>query len=395
MSNFGLISDVIRKIRYRLARRTVLFNVCDASVNRPKALLHYKTEPFFDPRSVSEYRHTNSWEIVELCRILDKMGYSVDVVDRTERDWVPKDEYVLVIGNASGNSGLRYPFYCRATPSAEHILYATGPNPQVANGLRLARYDALFERTGIRGAPLRVMDAVDMDEIFRVSQAALVLDGNGFSTECYGTAGIPVHNFTPSVSPLAEYSTDWFESRQASRFLCFAGNGFVSKGVDLVVEAFLELPELQLTIAGPEYDPVFWEAYGDSINDAANITYAGFVQIGSAKYREICSTHSWSVHPSAAESACTSVATTMRSGIVPVVTRESSIDVADFGVLLPSEPDEIISQLKTVARALAELSGDEYARMVEKTVDASDRFTQNAYSESVSSALRKAISLPI
>ena len=53
----------------------------------------------------------------------------------------------------------------------------------------------------------------------------------------------PIFNFYPSISPKVKYNKNWFKSRDRGSFLCFAGNGFICKGVDLVIDAFLLNPE--------------------------------------------------------------------------------------------------------------------------------------------------------
>ena len=108
-----------------MLRRRVVYNVCDAPSGWPKALLHYKTEPLFNPLLVKRYVHTNNWEIVEICKILHHAGFQVDVVDRSEREWLPEDEYSLLIGSGSGRAGWRYPYYASKTPGALRVLYAT------------------------------------------------------------------------------------------------------------------------------------------------------------------------------------------------------------------------------------------------------------------------------
>ena len=347
----------------------------------------YKTAPFYDPMSAVEYRHTNSWEILELSQILDRMGYRVDVVDRAERKWIPEDDYQLFIGNASGNSGQRYPIYCRATPTAHHMLYATGPNPDKADVLVIQRYTALEARCGERAEPMRVMDKIDMTEHLLLSDSVLTIDGNGFTSSTYEVGSKPIETFTPSTSPTLSFDARWLDSRQLNSFLCFAGNGFIAKGVDLVVEAFLALPNHNLTIAGPDNDADFWRIYGERITAAPNIHFAGFLDVDGPRYSELVRTCAWSILPAAAEGVCTSVATTMRSGLVPVVTRETSVDTEDFGTLLTSDPDKLIDELIETIPRLASIDRDDYDRRVEAAVNASRAYTQEAFTKSIERAL--------
>jgi glycosyltransferase involved in cell wall biosynthesis len=379
------------KLRDRLRldgikRAATVFNVYNRPEPRPRALLHYKTEPIYDPRVASQYRHTNSWEILELTRILDDLGFTVDVVDRVERKWLPSDRYNVVIGNASGNSGQRYPEYCAATPSAKHVFYGTGPHPVEANRLVIERYDALEDRTGVKGKPMRVMDKVNMPACMANTDAILTIDGNGFTRSTYEPEGKPIETFTSSTSPELAFDRNWLESRRLDSFLCFAGNGFIAKGVDLAVEAFLESPELRLTVAGPGDDRAFWHVYGERIKKAPNIDYVGFLDVAGPVYAELVKTHAWSLLPSTAEGLCTSVATTMRSGLVPVVTHETSVATGDFGVLLPSDPVEINNGLPQTIKALSKTNISEYRQRAISSAEASNAYTQQAFQNSIRQA---------
>ena len=67
---------------------------------RKRALLSYIVHPFSiskdDPRY---YRHINIWRAQEIVRILNRMGYLVDVVDYRDEKYSVQHEYDLFIGH--------------------------------------------------------------------------------------------------------------------------------------------------------------------------------------------------------------------------------------------------------------------------------------------------------
>ena len=71
--------------------------------NKKYLLLHYKNVEMH--KAYFNDRHTNSWEITEIIRVFNILGWNVELVDRTVTNWVPTRNYDLFISNSSGSSG--------------------------------------------------------------------------------------------------------------------------------------------------------------------------------------------------------------------------------------------------------------------------------------------------
>ena len=383
--------DVFYNLRRRMLRQQVIFNVHKAPTSWPKALLHYMTNPFLDPRLARRYSHSNYWEILEICRILDRAGFQVDVVDRSERQWLPQDEYSVFISNASGNSGHRYPVYALEVPGALKIFYATGMEAELSKSLMLARYAAFESRTGVSTEPMRVPYNVDVQSSIAVTDAIICMDGNGYTVRSYKKYNSPSFTITPSVSLSIHFDYAWEKSRNQDSFLCFAGNGFIVKGVDLVVEAFKDMPYLNLFIAGPDTDAGFWAAYGDLIRSCPNIVYEGFLNVDGRRFKELCSRCSFAILPSSSEAACTSIAATMRAGLVPITTPSTSIDDGSAGFLLPSDVNGLIEAIKETATSVSTMAESDYREKVKATRKAAAVFSQAGFSTSFNQALHEII----
>ncbi len=119
-----------------------------------RALLYYKTDPFWDKSCLA--KHTNNWEILEMCRILNTKLFIVDVIDRNVNNFMPKNIYDLFIGLGSGNSGKHFAKYAQILTKAVKVLYATGADPYLSNELALKRYADFHKRTGIKAPPMRI-----------------------------------------------------------------------------------------------------------------------------------------------------------------------------------------------------------------------------------------------
>ena len=324
---------------------------------------------------------------MEICRILHCAGFWIDVVDRQECEWSPDDEYALFIGNASGRAGWRFTHYADRVPSARRILYATSPRADLAAALMRARYEAFESRTGVRAPRMRIPHDVDIQSIVTLSDAIFCFDANGFALESYSKFGLPSYPIVPSTSPKVMFQQTWLASRRRKAFLCIAGDGFVVKGVDLVVEAFSTMSDLSLYVVGSKSDFGFWEAYGSVIASSPNISFEGFVSVSGRRFRDLCGECSYVILPSSSEAACTSVATAMRAGLVPITTRATAVDDGSAGYILASGTNELIDAIRETAIALSRSGIDDYSNRVRTTLRASATFSQAGFTVAFSDAL--------
>ena len=383
--------DILYGAKARLTKRQVVRNLFGSPPTWPKALLHYKTDPLFNARLPQRYTHTNNWEITEICRLLDRAGFQVDVVDRAEANWTPKDEYAVFLGNGSGRAGWRYAHYATNIPSALKIFYATSPEARLAESQMLDRYAAFERRTRVRTNPMRVPSDIDVQTSVLLSDYIFCFDGNGFASDSYRGFARGLSTISPSTSPAVRFDYTWLSTRKNTSFLCFAGDGFVVKGVDLVVEAFSKMPRLSLHIAGPSSDAGFWKAYESVITASSNIHYEGFLAVSGRRFKHLCATCAFVILPSASEAACTSVATAMRAGLVPITTYSTCIDDGTAGYILPARVNELIDAICDTASCLSSMDKGEYAEKVIKTLRASARYSQAGFAASFDDALHNAL----
>jgi glycosyltransferase involved in cell wall biosynthesis len=136
----------------------------------------------------------------------------------------------------------------------------------------------------------------------------------------------------------------------------------VHKGLDLVLEAFVQLPDCHLTVVGPVLnEPEFAAAYRRELFHTPNIRCVGWLDNSGDRV----STRSWN-NPSrtcfcsCSEAGAAAVIETMAAGLIPMVTYEASVDVEDYGVLVKDVVDRNTSCREI--RAIAQMPGDELRR---------------------------------
>jgi len=356
-----------------------------------KAALYYKTEPFF---SGINYSHTNNWEIFQSVEILNRKGFAVDLIDRSNSDWSPSKKFDLFLGLGVGNAGRNFVQHSTASKARVSVLLSMGPQPDISNELVLKRYDIFKERTGVNAPPMRTVTEVTgenfkkiitkADYVFNIGQK------NNNSYKSFLPYGKPVLNFYPSSSPDVKYNNSWAKSRNRNSFLCFAGNGFICKGVDLVVESFLKNPTKTLHICGPQSETAFFNYYKKRISDSPNIKYHGFVTPGGDLFNQLASECSYVIFHSAAEGCCTSVATAMRAGLVPIINPWTGIITEDLVLSEENSDDDGRTIIDTITQTVNEASKmpyDNYVSLTDKTLEQATLFSQDSFTKSYSEAL--------
>jgi len=157
------------------------------------------------------------------------------------------------------------------------------------------------------------------------------------------------------------YEFPWPENRDfvsaKKKFLWLGSYGMVHKGLDLALDAFAGMPELELTVCGrPEKEDDFYRLYEKLLLRSPNIRLHGWLDMATPGFAEIAHTHAAVIYPSSAEGGAGSVIHCMHAGMLPVCTAEASIDLMDFGVPVGSGTVEAVQQ---ACRSVADMSAGE------------------------------------
>ena len=351
------------------------------------AALYYKTEPLFMP-NVSQYVHVNNWMILEMVKILTSQGYSVDLIDRTCHDWAPKKTYDIFLGLGVGNAGKNFTRHATLSGAPKKVLLAMGPAR--FDDLVRERYDMFHKRTGMYAPPMRLSGELTDDKLNEIIDTTdFIFNAGEEDSLAYNSFlkyGKPVLNIYPPCSPAVTFDPNWLHSRDINSFLCFSGNGFICKGVDLVVESFLKDPHKQLHICGPNSEAAFFEYYGELIKNAPNIKYHGFITPGGEKFNDIAAKCSFVIFHSAAESCATSVTTAMKAGLVPIINKWTSINI-DEGCIEIGEEGNLIENITNTINMAVTINKSDYQQKVNSTLEKSKLFSEKSFTESFTKAI--------
>jgi glycosyltransferase involved in cell wall biosynthesis len=124
------------------------------------------------------------------------------------------------------------------------------------------------------------------------------------------------------------------------------GRGMVHKGLDLLLEAFADMPQCHLTICGDVVrEPHFQAAYRRELWSLPNVKTLGYTDTLSDEFRSACSQAIAMIIPSASELGCGSAIAGMMNGLIPVVTQSTDVDTKDIGFYIANECVEGIKEV--------------------------------------------------
>lgn len=278
--------------------------------------------------------------------VLAALGFAVDVVDYNSEFNITYSPYDLIIGFGGAFSRSFSATHFRG----KRILHMTGANPNFSNEAEARRSRNLWERQGVILAPQReaywpwIFSAINADAMFIL--------GNNWTLSTYDRLNQNMHLIpVPYVAPVEQEITEKDFSKTNRNFCWFSGRGAVHKGLDLLLEAVDDLDNnFHLDVCGPiDQEVDFVTLYKDFLFANPRVSFHGFVDVGSEKMRNIISNNTFIIFPSCSEGAASSVITCMAAGLIPIVTKESGIEIGDFGILI--ECPTVSSILKTMLLA--------------------------------------------
>lgn len=336
----------IRRALHEMRGRVVRLR--PKSTIRGAVLISYTTLPYLDQRLEVLSAHTNRWECMQMTREFLNHGYAVDIIDSTDTRFVPKKKYAYFVD--IGTNMERIASHLNA--DCTKIFFNTHSHWRFQNEAERKRLLDIKRRRGVDLEPVRELKPERAIELCDVAASV----GNAYTISTYAYAGKPI-----TLIPLSTTHTyappdqkDFEKIRK--NFIWFGGAGLAHKGLDLVLEAFANMPEYHLMVCGKisPNDP-FVRVYARELYELPNVKTLGWTDPGSAKFKDAYDTSLGIIYPSCAEGCAGSVVLCMHAGLIPIVSREAGVDVLPFGIQLR---ENTISAIQDSVRALSALPTD-------------------------------------
>jgi hypothetical protein len=340
----------------RIDRRVVSLKPDGPS--RGNVLLSYILDPFLlKPNEPIPHSHTNYWESMEMAKTFLDLGYSVDAISYRNTEFIPHKKYSIFI-DARWNLQRLSPLIDKDCVKIMHVDLCHMLFNNAAEANRLL---ALQQRRGVTLPPRRF----ELPNLaIEYADCATVL-GNEFTINTFRYANKPIYRVpisNPFIYPWPE-KKDFEACRK--RYLWFGSGGLVRKGLDLILEAFVGMPDYHLIVCGPiKEEKDFEMAYYKELYETPNISTIGWVDVSKPEFLEITNRCIGIVFPSAAEGGGGSVITCMHAGLIPIVSYEASVDVDDdYGLVLKNCS---IEEIQNSIRKISMLSEEKLKSMARK-----------------------------
>lgn len=310
--------------------------------------ISYLIWPFIEGHESPKARgHTNAFEIVAMAEAWKELGFRVEITSYDDSRYQPPSDCRIAIDIHRNLERWTNLSNCRK------ILHATGPHWMQWNASEYRRLESVRERCGIALAPRRQVSFSRGCEI----ADEICLLGNEYTINSFRFANKPITRIPLSSAYEFDWPVDRDFEKARKKFLWVASYGMVHKGLDLVLDAFAGMPDLELTVCGrPEKEEDFFRLYQKELTQTSNIHFHGWLDMGSPDFLEMARTHATIIYPSCAEGGAGAVIHCMHAGMLPACTWEASVDLGDFGLLIREGSVEAVRE---AAQAIAAMPANE------------------------------------
>jgi glycosyltransferase involved in cell wall biosynthesis len=296
-------------------------------VKRGHVLMSYLTFPLrLDADSPKLEKHPTYRRCRTIAQIFTELGYAVDVIDYTDRYFVPKQQYDIVFDIESNLARWQSHYQ----PKTIKLLQLAISDPFYTNSAELARIEALKARRGGEYCPRRSVQAPELiRQSLEIADTAWLI-GNEHTRNTYPESlRDKLQMLSTSTMSLGgpPKTPDHYVSPQRE-FIWFNGAGAVYKGLDVAIEAFARNPQLILNIVGnisreKRVLPIYERELA-----LPNIRCHGALAPSSSKLREIVDRCFAVVAPNSTEGISSAIVQCIQTGLYPIISY-------DCGITLP------------------------------------------------------------
>lgn len=284
-----------------------------------------------------KYKHSNIQECEIITKIFDHYDYKVDLYDRRYSGKINYSKYDLIFGfgDPFENS-----FYKKN--NLLRIYYATTQNQFFLNNAELKKIKRINVIKNKWIKPVR-LEQKNYSLSINLCNSIICIGNDNTSLTYKKYYDGPIYNVPVTGHKLwNQFRRDY--TKTCKNFLWFGGDGSALKGLDLCLEVFKINPHLHLDICG-RVEQDFIKAYYNELYESENIEYHGFMDITSNEFSEIVMKNTFIILPSSSEGQASSVITCMMASLIPIITKDTGIDIKDFFIEIEELSVDYISNL--------------------------------------------------
>ena len=318
-----LVIDILKTIIRRFFRLDKTY-ISKAKNSNRWVYISYIPEVFYNTWNIHYMEgHQSRKEMIKIVQIFNELGFNVYVSNFLSYT-LPDLNVELVFGVEPG-----FIEACKKYKKATKIYYATGAYFDHQNRMIKQRTDLFNKNKGTSYPYERMVNVFD-----HFDYADFILQiGSKFTVETYPNK---YKNIITTIHQSTTLNIDkYFDIQFAldNEYVWIGGGGSILKGLDLVLDYFIQNPNKQIHLVGTINND-FLSIYKEKIGD--NIHIHGFMNMNSNEFKAIINKCNYLIYPSCTEGGCPgAVINAMYYGLIPIVTPWAAFDeIEEYGILL-------------------------------------------------------------
>lgn len=258
--------------------------------------------------------HQSRGEMVEMVTVFNNLGYNV-YVSSCSNPKLPSKDFDIVFGVEPG-----FVEACNKYPKAKKVYYATGSHWNHQNSMIKKRTDE-FNKMHHSSLPytrlVKVYNQLDVCDL-------ILQIGSKYTIETYPEVykeKISIIHQSNSLSDITDIKIGYAEENE---YIWIGGGGAVLKGLDLVLDYFIQHADKVLHVVG-NVEEDFKDIYRGHLDD--NVFFHGHMNLASEGFRNIANRCNYIIYPSCTEAGCPgAVINAMYFGLIPIVSKWAAPD---------------------------------------------------------------------
>ncbi len=348
-----------------------------------RALVSYLVSPLLMPKRKRDRIVFSNFGIAQqIPRVLNELGYVVDIIQYDCKGWKLPKKYDLFLGHG----GINFEEIIDKLPTETVIIYfSTGIYWKEWNIREARRICDLALRRGYILPPDRPIRYSE-EKANRAADGIICL-GNQAAVDTYRDFPlvIGINNATYPVTSSGLKAKDYETGRK--HFLFFSGGGNVHKGLDLLLEAFTGT-HLHLHIC-QSIDADFKEVYMHELMECSNIHVYGYVPMRSSRFESLANLCNWAISATCAEGQPGAIIECMGYGLIPILPESANMNLEDFGIPLKVCT---LEDIRESTSRLAQMSSEECRqRSLRARATAKTEYSPEHFNSSFTRAVQKII----
>lgn len=295
-------------------------NQCILNLNKTavkgqkRVLISYMDYVYVGKELADATQHSNRYEFCQIIHYFLKHNYVLDICacnDADIIDYAKKQDYDVIFG-------LGQVFRTVALQSkAYKILYMTENPYDISHQREQERIQYFYERHKMRTKMVRTGVFYHKDDE-KLADAVICMGDEKY----FFGLNVDVKRVWPTA--IANPYDISFDDRDIKNFLVLGTDGFIHKGIDLLVEIFSIHKDWNLYLCGYNIAKTLKKLKYSSLPE--NIHDCGYIDVTGKHFVELAQKCTYLLSASCSEGLSTAVLTAMYHGLLPVIMKGNGMD---------------------------------------------------------------------